>query len=50
VVTFTTPLKEVTMSIDLKDEDKYQSFLYSWINIQMLFFNKRNIFINLSFL
>jgi hypothetical protein len=29
VVTFTTPLKEVTMSIDLKDEDKYQSFLYS---------------------
>ena len=29
VVTFTTPLKEVTMEIDLKDEDKYQNFLYS---------------------
>ena len=28
-VTFTTPLKETTMSIDLKDEEKYQSFLYS---------------------
>ena len=29
VVTFTTPLKEVTMEIDLKDEEKYQNFLYS---------------------
>ena len=28
-VTFTTTLKETTMSIDLKDEEKYQSFLYS---------------------
>lgn len=28
-VTFTTPLKEVTMSIDLSDEDKYQEYLYS---------------------
>lgn len=28
-VTFTTPLKQVTMSIDLKDEDKYENFLYS---------------------
>jgi hypothetical protein len=27
-VTFTTPLKEVTMEIDLKDESKYQNFLY----------------------
>lgn len=27
-VTFTTPLKEVTMEIDLKDEEKYQNFLY----------------------
>jgi hypothetical protein len=28
-VTFTTPLKEITMEIDLKDEEKYQSFLYN---------------------
>lgn len=28
-VTFTTPLKETTMTIDLSDEDKYQNFLYS---------------------
>jgi hypothetical protein len=28
-VTFTTPLKETTMSIDLKDEIKYQEYLYS---------------------
>ena len=28
-VTFTTPLKEVTMSIDLSDEKKYEHYLYS---------------------
>ena len=28
-VTFTTPLKETTIEIDLKDEEKYQSFLYN---------------------
>jgi hypothetical protein len=28
-VTFSTPLKEVTMNIDLSDEEKYQNFLYS---------------------
>ena len=28
-VTFSTPLKEVTMNIDLSDEEKYQSFLYN---------------------
>ena len=28
-VTFSTPLKEVTMSIDLSDEDKYEHYLYS---------------------
>jgi len=28
-ITFTTPLKKVTMNIDLKDEDKYSSFIYS---------------------
>lgn len=28
VVSFTTPLKETTMSIDLKDEKKYEEFLY----------------------
>lgn len=28
-VTFTTPLKETTMEIDLRDEEKYQNFLYS---------------------
>lgn len=27
-VTFTTPLKEITIEVDLKDEDKYQHFLY----------------------
>jgi hypothetical protein len=27
-VTFTTPLKDVTMEIDLKEEEKYQNFLY----------------------
>jgi hypothetical protein len=29
VVTFITPLKEVTMSIDLSDEEKYEHYLYS---------------------
>ena len=29
VVTFTTPLKETTMAIDLKDEKKYEEYLYS---------------------
>jgi len=28
MVTFTTPLKTITMDIDLKDEEKYQNFLY----------------------
>lgn len=28
IVKFTTPLKEITMDIDLKDEEKYQNFLY----------------------
>ena len=27
-VTFTTPLKEITIEVDLKDEGKYQKFLY----------------------
>ena len=27
-VTFTTPLKEITIEVDLKDEGKYQNFLY----------------------
>ena len=27
-VTFITPLKETTLEIDLKDENKYQEFLY----------------------
>lgn len=27
-VTFTTPLKEITIEVDLKDEEKYQNFLY----------------------
>ena len=27
-VTFTTPLKQITMEIDLSDEEKYQNFLY----------------------
>ena len=27
-VTFTTPLKEITIEVDLKNEDKYQNFLY----------------------
>ena len=27
-VTFTTPLKETTIEVDLRDEDKYQNFLY----------------------
>lgn len=27
-VTFTTPLKEMVMNIDLKDEKKYEQFLY----------------------
>lgn len=27
-VTFTTPLKETTMQIDLKDEKKYEEYLY----------------------
>ena len=29
VVTFITPLKEITMSIDLSDEEKYEHYLYS---------------------
>ncbi len=29
VATFTTPYKETTIEIDLKDETKYQKFLYS---------------------
>lgn len=28
-VTFLTPLKETTMSIDLSDEEKYEHYLYS---------------------
>lgn len=28
VVTFTTPLKEITIEVDLRDEDKYQNYLY----------------------
>jgi len=28
-ITFTSPLKEVTMEIDLKSEEKYQKFLYN---------------------
>jgi hypothetical protein len=28
-VTFTTPLKQVTIGVDLKSESKYESFLYS---------------------
>jgi hypothetical protein len=28
IVTFTTPLKETTMSIDLKDVKKYEEYLY----------------------
>ena len=28
VVKFTTPLKETTLEVDLKDEEKYQKFLY----------------------
>jgi hypothetical protein len=28
-VTFSTPLKEVTMNIDLSDEEKYSNYLYS---------------------
>jgi hypothetical protein len=28
-VTFSTPLKEVTMNIDLSDEKKYEHYLYS---------------------
>jgi hypothetical protein len=27
-VTFTTPFKETTIEVDLKDEEKYQKFLY----------------------
>jgi hypothetical protein len=27
-ITFTTPLKETTMEIDLKDEKKYEEYLY----------------------
>ncbi len=27
-VTFTTPLKETTMTIDLRDEERYENFLY----------------------
>lgn len=28
VATFTTPLKEVTIEVDLRKEEKYQNFLY----------------------
>lgn len=28
-VTFTTPLKETTIEVDLKDEKKYEQFLYN---------------------
>lgn len=28
-VTFTTPKREVTMEVDLRDEEKYEKFLYS---------------------
>ena len=28
-VTFTTPLKETTIEVDLKDEKKYEKFLYN---------------------
>ena len=28
IVTFTTPLKEITIEVDLRDEGKYQNFLY----------------------
>jgi hypothetical protein len=27
-VTFTTPLKEITIEVDLRNEEKYQNFLY----------------------
>jgi hypothetical protein len=27
-ITFTTPMKETTMEIDLKDEEKYEEFIY----------------------
>ncbi len=27
-VTFTTPLKETTIEVDLRNEEKYQNFLY----------------------
>ncbi len=29
IISFTSPLKETQMVIDLKDEDKYQKFLYN---------------------
>jgi hypothetical protein len=29
IVTFTTPLKETVMEINLKDEEKYEKFLYN---------------------
>lgn len=29
LVTFTTPLKQITMEINLKDEAKYEKFIYS---------------------
>jgi hypothetical protein len=28
-VTFTTPLKETTIEVDLRDEERYQKYLYS---------------------
>lgn len=28
VVSFTTPLKDITIEVDLRDEEKYQNFLY----------------------
>ena len=29
VVTFTTPIKETTIEVDLSDDNKYESFIYS---------------------
>lgn len=28
VVSFTTPLKDITIEVDLRDDEKYQNFLY----------------------
>jgi len=29
IVTFTTPLKQTMIEVNLKDEDRYEKFLYS---------------------